>query len=227
MKIFCASCKTSTNHKILSDIKKVYTDDEIGLGWSVQWQILECQGCDLISGREIRTFEEDFDPETGGHIEYITLYPKRGTNLLQIKPYLNIPIEIRSIYRETIDTFNNQNNILCAVGLRALLEGICNNKGIKDGPLEIVTSKGVKMHTIRKKDLRGKISGLFEKGLLTKSHSELLHEHRYLGNDAVHDLITPTSHELLIAIQIIEHTIENIYELTAKAEYLQKAKLKS
>ena len=64
----------------------------------------------------------------------------------------------------------------------------------------------------------GKIEGLHEKGLLTRQHSEILHEHRFLGNDAVHDLKQPTQDELKLAIQIVEHTLENLYELKDKAD---------
>lgn len=224
MKVFCTSCKTKTNHKILSKNKKVFHADEGPFGWSIEWQIIECQGCDLLSGREIRTYEQDFDPRTHEYYEYETLHPKRGENLLQMKNFLNLPIEIRSIYSETIETYNNQNLILCAGGLRALIEGICKEHNIKDGPVVTITASGKK--TTRKKDLRGKISGLHEKGLLTKTHADILNEHRFLGNKALHELKKPSTEELQLAIEIIEHTIENIFELTVKADNLRETKSK-
>jgi len=123
-----------------------------------------------------------------------------------------------------IDAFNHGLFILCAGGLRACIEGICISEGIKDGPVEIVKA-GVKVIK-RKKDLQGQISGLFEKGLLTKKHAEVLHEHRFLGNEALHELDSPSKSELILAIEIVEHTLENLYELSPKVSDLRFSKQK-
>lgn len=72
----------------------------------------------------------------------------------------------------------------------------------------------------------GKISGLSEKGILTKKNSEILHEHRYLGNEAVHELSQPSEEEVKLAIEIIEHTLESLYEISEKAEELRMRKSK-
>lgn len=52
-----------------------------------------------------------------------------------------------------------------------------------------------------------------EKGLLTSQHAELRHDHRFLGNDAVHEFKAPTQESLSAAIDVIEHTLENVYEI--------------
>jgi hypothetical protein len=72
--------------------------------------------------------------------------------------------------------------------------------------------------------LQGKISGLCEKRILTVRNSEILHEHRYLGNEAVHELSQPSIDELKLAIEILEHTIDSLYEIPEKAIELQKRK---
>jgi hypothetical protein len=59
--------------------------------------------------------------------------------------------------------------------------------------------------------------------LLTESSSQTLHEYRYLGNDAVHELARPSDDELRLAIDIIELTLEQLYELPEKAEELRRA----
>ena len=74
---------------------------------------------------------------------------------------------------------------------------------------------------IYKNNLQGKIGGLYEKNLITKTHAEILHEHRFLGNNAVHELDMPSAEELKLGIEILEHTLENIYELKYKGEELQ------
>ena len=69
---------------------------------------------------------------------------------------------------------------------------------------------------MRKNDLRGKIEGMLEKGLITPGQRDILHEHRFLGNEALHQLDTPNSQELNLAIDIIEHTLEHLYEIRDK-----------
>lgn len=216
IKIYCPSCNNSTNHKILKKESRIYGDYEQGESrWTIEWQIIECLGCETISGRELKSFEDDFDPETGKHYEHEILYPKRGENILQVKTFLNLPINLRPIYRETIDAFNNQSPILCSAGLRALIEGICTELKIEDGP--VPREKNGIIEIIRKKDLSAKISGLYEKGLLTKVHADTLHKHRFLGNKGLHSLQQPSTSDLQLAIEIVEHTFDNLFEIGPKA----------
>lgn len=217
IKAYCASCRNSTNHKILHKEERMYGDWEQGEDrWIVEWQIIECQGCDTISGRELKTFEGEYDPETGEHYEQETLYPKRGENLLQVKNFLNLPVNLRQIYRETIDTFNNQNPILCSSGIRAVIEGVCTECKIENGPIEV--KKGETIEIVRRDNLEGKINGLHEKGILTKRHADILHKHRSMGNKGVHLLREHSNDDLQAAIEIIEHTFESLWEIGPKAK---------
>ena len=125
------------------------------------------------------------------------------------------------IYRETIDAINNDSNILCSGGIRAIIEGICIDKGIDRG--EVKKSNGEKQIL---KNLEGKIGGLSSNGLLTKENTEILHDLRFLGNEALHELSAPSKEELKLAINIIEHTLENIYELHDKAKRLKAERIK-
>jgi hypothetical protein len=74
--------------------------------------------------------------------------------------------------------------------------------------------------------LQGKINGLHEKGKLTKEHAEILHEHRYLGNTSIHDLAAPSKEELSLALEIIEHVFDTIYEIPEKAIQLRHKRLR-
>jgi len=221
MKAFCMKCGRITHHTSLKELSKDFDWEDAGFYEKYTWQIIQCNGCEEVSFRMVYINSDDVDPE-GVPSETIRLYPMRGKDILSLKSYYNAPVKIRSIYREIIDAYNNGLYILSAGGLRAIIEGICNDEGIIDGPIEIIKS-GVK--TIkRKRNLQGKISGLHEKGLLTKQHAELLHEHRFLGNEALHSLDKPTKDELRLAIEIVEHTLDNIYELSEKVEDLQSRK---
>jgi hypothetical protein len=222
MKAFCILCNRETNHKVHHETKKTFNDEDM---WAVGiWQIIECNGCESVSFRETWDSSEDIDPYEGFPVQNVKLYPIRSIDTLPIKQFYNVPYKVRKIYREMIDAFNNGLFVLCAGGLRATIEGICNNESIFDGPVEYNKKGSIIIQ--RKKDLQGKISGLFEKGLLTKNHTEILHEHRFLGNEALHALDQPSKEELKIAIEIVELTLENLYELTEKASDLRHQKLR-
>ena len=48
----------------------------------------------------------------------------------------------------------------------------------------------------------------------------MLHQHRYLGNDSIHQLSLPSKLELNLALDIIEHVLESLYEIPEKASEL-------
>jgi hypothetical protein len=120
-----------------------------------------------------------------------------------------------------IESFNNDCYTLCAAGLRGLVEGICADQKVGDGPVERKAADG-SIKIVREKNLEGKIAGLWEKGKLTKSSAETLHAHRYLGNDAVHELAEPSHIELKLAAEIIEHILEQVYEIPQKGVELKQ-----
>lgn len=215
-KVLCPHCKVETRHIVLQSVEqkgREEPDEDFWIDWWATYQTLQCQGCLEISFRVTSSNSEDYGPR-GEPIIRENLYPKRSKDTLPTKDFLKVPRKLRRIYREVIDCYNNGNLIMCAVGLRAIVEGICNAMNIKDGPIE------VRGKIVRKKNIEGKIAGLHEKGILSKKDSEILHEHRFMGNEAVHELASPSEEELKLAIEIIEHMFENIFELPEKAAEL-------
>jgi len=145
-----------------------------------------------------------------------------------IKKTLHIPINLGTIHNEVLDCYVSQNYILCASGIRALIEGLCKDKKVLTGLVKVKDKSG-KYTQKRKKDLRGKINGLYEKGILTKTNTEFLHTLRFLGNEAIHELNKPSSRELLLAIEIVNSIITSVYEIPEKSKELKivrKAKKK-
>lgn len=228
LKILCQSCECETNHVVVQSVDT--TGSEVvgycngnrnmpeTIDWADNYQIVQCKGCDTISFRHQSWFSEYDDYESKGVSERI--YPKRSSSSLSLKDFWNIPHQIRRIYRETIESFNYESYTLCVAGLRAIVEGVCSEQNIQDGPVEFTKPDGT-IQINRRNNLQGKIAGLCETGILTKGNSEILHEHRYLGNDAVHELDQPSTSELKLAIEIIEHTLENLYEIPEKAAELK------
>lgn len=202
MKYFCKQCKRETNHKTLYEEVQKFYDEEDGIWSEDTFQMIKCLGCDNISYKTINIFSEDIDPYTGEAVPTIHLYPKVSEEDLEIMTLSSVPTKIRRIYRETIDCYNNECFTLCASGLRAIIEGICAQENIKDGPVRKHKDDGTE-ESVRKENLQGKIDGLYEKKLLTKQNADILHEHRSLGNKAVHELDIPSKEEQWQAISIL------------------------
>ena len=222
--IHCIECKRATRHRVTVSLDKSGSETNKEEGWSVDWsdgyQVIECQGCETISFRHQSWFSEAQDFDDDGTTERI--YPLRNKDAVSARPYHNVASNLRRIYVELIDCFNNDSPTLCAAGLRAPVEGICAQQGIRDGPVE-VPAIGGGTHTLRRDNLEGRIGGLQEKGFLTQSSAQTLHDHRYLGNSAVHELARPATDELKLAIEIVEHVLEQLYELPEKAAELHRA----
>ena len=215
VKIRCLQCQGVTNHHIVKEHERTEGDSDIWL--ILTWQIVECAGCGAITFVERSSFSEDQDPNTGELPEKLTLYPARDAHTLPVAQFSNVPPNLRRIYREVMECFNGCAPTVCAAGLRALVEGICVNQNVHDGP---VTDKKTGKPT-RSKNLEGKIEGMVEKGFLTAQHAQTLHEHRFLGNDAVHELQTPGVDGLKAAISVVEHTLDSMYELPITAKRIR------
>lgn len=214
----CNECNHLTWHKVItSHVLTCSTYD--GLGGDdyegevdSKWDLLQCMGCGSISVRmtiENESFEKP----------YVTFYPERTIEHHTAKYYVRLPAKLAHLYYEVSDTFNKKNLILCSAGLRALLEGICVDKGIFEGPNE----KGKTT-----KSLEGKINGLTS--IVPPSIVKNLHGLRFLGNQALHELDAPNKSDIQLAINVIEDIMNIIYELDYKAQLLmiktQKKKVK-
>jgi hypothetical protein len=217
MKSLCSSCKRDTNHKVLFDKKVMLKEGDVW--WEEHnYQVIECQGCDTLSFRKLYT---DAQMQAWADVDFEStsqeLYPYRSKFSMPIKSLINTPLNVKAIYKETIESFNGNQHILCGAGLRSIIEAICKDKKIVSGG---VMDKSGKPKV--SKNLDGKIQGLMEKGFITEESASALHTLRFLGNDAVHEVEAPSSEELRIAIGIVEASIESIYEMRHKATALKE-----
>ncbi len=225
-KLVCPSCKKNTKHIVVKSVTENGSEpmthsDEL-FHWTTIYEVIQCMGCETISFRSDSSNSEDYDEEGHSHTEM--LFPKRSKDTWHIKNFYNVPSNLRRIYRETVDCYNGDSLSLCGAGTRALVEGLCTENGIKDGEIQIEKPDGTTVIK-RKKDLQGKINGLHQKHILTKQSAEILHEHRFLGNSAIHELSAPSKNELKLAIEIIENVFESLYEMPIKAMELKGKRL--
>jgi hypothetical protein len=108
------------------------------------------------------------------------------------------------VYKETRSAICNKLRILAGVGLRAIVEAVCNEKNAEG------------------KDLKARIDVLIALGLITKDGAVILHEIRLLGNAAAHEAKANTEPELHIALDVVEHLLSGVYILPKRAAQLQK-----
>jgi hypothetical protein len=151
-------------------------------------------------------------------------YPPRQYR--RSKQFVNAPDAVEQLYRETIEAFNQNLRLFCAGGLRALIEAICAQQGVADGPKwnqdeqRYVTGKDGQ--PVRVRTLDGKIEGLAERALLTQAQARRFHELRFLGNRALHELDVPTESALEMALTLCEHLLDELYTMPAQADGLMR-----
>ena len=207
LKIFCNTCKGETHHELKGihprkyyEVENKNTPHEQLIFWEgFQYRFWVCLGCDTGSLEVAYTNAGMYGPQDKEVWEF-TLHPKRKTSDLAPKRFGQLNPTLTDIYREIIESYNNNSKILCAIGLRALLEGICAEKDIS----------GNKLYD--------KIDGL--KAFLPENIVECLHGFRFMGNYAAHELQAPKQRELKLAIEVMEDLLNFLYELEYKARRL-------
>jgi hypothetical protein len=207
-KIYCNTCKVETHHELKAVYDRVdelvsstdAEDEYTGFEEEWEYRLWLCRGCDTATLEEAYTNTGMLDHKARHNVWKSTLYPKRERRDWSSKRFRQLDAKLASIYREVIESFNADLRILCAVGLRALLEGICAEKGIKG------------------KNLYKKIDGL--KAHLPPNIVESLHSFRFMGNEAAHELQSPSRADLQLAIEVIEDLLNFMYELDYKARGL-------
>jgi len=229
-KIYCNICSGHTNHCLKStheakyeEIKEIDGEQCYEFFEESIYKFWYCKGCDtailednytnssLIGKNDKRVYSSTFSPKRK-NIEPKTskLIPKAFKNL-RISPSEPVdilkaikPSDIERTYIETIKAFNFDLPMLCAVGIRTLLEIICEKQGITD-----TEARG----------LKGKLKIFKEKEHLPENIVEGLSELKFLGDKAVHQRITATKQELKLSINIIEDILNRMYEIDYKINH--------
>lgn len=204
-RIFCNTCKNETNHILQAEHDRQFYEEEHGqlAFWEeVVYRFWICAGCDKATLEECYTMDgmRDINDKQIYESEF---FPKRNEHDVAGKHFKQLPEKLDKIYRETVQAFNSNLDVLCAAGLRVLIEGICADKQIKGATLE------------------RKIDGLID--ILPQNIVQSLHSFRFIGNTAVHELTPPQRDDLLLAIEVSEDLLNFLYELDYKARRLPKS----
>jgi hypothetical protein len=163
------------------------------------WVCCGCEMATLVHHWELvgAPTEAEVQPE-------VHLYPPRTIGKRQSKYFIKLPPALAKLYRETVEAFNAGSMLLCTIGLRALIEGVCKNKGIEASNLE--------------KKIDG-LSTFFRNETLVDS----LHGFRFAGNDAAHDLEAMYPSEASDAMEVMEDLMNFLYDFDYKASKIKNA----
>lgn len=203
-KYYCRNCRGQRKHKTLFEKVIRGSDSGYNYQWIDKYLVIECAGCETISFVKNYGDSEMYEIDRDGHTEYYdetTVFPKSLEMGLELQNTHLLPISIRTIYDETIDSLKADCSILSAGGFRAIIEAICNHLEVNG------------------KDLSIRIDSLFENGYLSNKESNRLHSVRFLGNDSLHKIEKPRKEQLQIVLEIINHLLENLFIQDKRLEY--------
>ncbi|RYZ83790.1 MAG: DUF4145 domain-containing protein [Proteobacteria bacterium] len=116
-----------------------------------------------------------------------------------------LPYKIENIYQETFLALNQGQRILAGIGIRALIEAICNNRKVT-GTLEKMINKLVVSNALR------------------QAEADILHKMRFMGNEAAHKTSALSENSLSLAFDIVEHLLVNVFLLEKRAKELPDRK---
>lgn len=209
MKTYCNNCKIETNQRVIHEIEKTIYFDPDDDYTIYCYQIIECEGCNNFSYRTLfrdKISTEIADIKNISPWKLVETLPECKKDHLKLEKVNNLPLKINKILSESVCSFNNNCFILCAAGIRTIIESIHSDQ--IDSKIFISIDK--------------KIIQLAENGILTKKNSLILQDLKFIGNKALHELRLPTEKELKIALEIIEITLSSIYHLESKSNDLKR-----
>lgn len=218
-KVYCNSCKSETNHDVKSSHDKSYYEEYESNGQifpayyeETEYLFLVCRGCDTATLEEKTTYSGMYDYD-GNKLYSYNYYPKRKKlGEREAKKFHHVDKKLNDIYKEIIISFQQGLIVVTAMGIRALLEGICVLEGIVD---------------TKAWGLGRKLDKLTEIANIPIAIVEGLKKIKFIGDDAAHRLNAPEKHILVLSINLLESLMTHMYEarlgLDHKANLLKKS----
>ena len=205
IKCFCSECEKETNHEILYEKDERYDcyDNE----YEVCYQVVRCCGCENISFRRVTVDLNNWIQDEMGYGEPSkteVVFPSMKKSYKRLDKPFYLPEKVLLIYNETVSAIENNNYLLAAMGMRAIVEAVCKEKNVKGKNLEI------------------QIENLKKMKLISESDCNLLHGVRFLGNEAVHEIESPRLYVIETTMKILEHLLLGVYVYPQDAEHCLK-----
>lgn len=206
-RLLCYNCGGATAHRVLTGVYESGLEDEVPIQWWGQYEVVKCQGCRRISFREDTQNSEDeiyLGENRWKLVHHEKLYPPRIAGREELANLHFVPWKVQQVYRETHAALANGMKILGGIGVRALAEAVCKEKGAPGRKLD------------------QQIDGLVQVGVLTAAGAEIPHGTRLLGNRAAHEQEELSLDLLNAAMEVAEHLLQTVYILPAIAANLPK-----
>ena len=115
-----------------------------------------------------------------------------------------LPPKLRQVYEETRSALTAELAVLPGIGIRAIVETVCNENRAPG------------------RNLFQKITGLIQVGLISVKEAEILHDLRFMGNEAAHNVKAHRQGELNLAFDVVEHLLKTVYLLPQQTKRLPK-----
>jgi hypothetical protein len=206
----CERCANSTQHLVHGSIDVEDVNEVADIRVWQSFQIVECLGCRWLSFRHEWSSSDDTEasPSTGDErpVLHEVLYPARLPGQKPLDDQ-HLPAKVRGIYEEAHFALRNEQRILAAIGIRALVEAVCAEKSATG------------------RDLNQQIDDLVVRGVLTPDGAKVLHGTRLLGNKAAHEVQPPVREKLVAAFQVAENLLQNVFILPKIAARLPKKRV--
>jgi hypothetical protein len=225
-KIFCNTCKTETNHEIGSvhyrycqnnaELKNLVFVETIGLDEPIdfknskgifKYETWICRGCDTVTLQEscaINGLTYDKGMKVVWSYDF---HPLRESESLPERDLGLTPIKLYLLYHEVLESYKNELPVLCSIGLRALLEGICKDKGISDKDARALADK---------------VDELAKRQHLPPAIAKNLKSYKFIGDSAAHYLEAPDRESLKVGIEVMQDLLNYLYVLEYKSEWLSE-----
>lgn len=194
----CVQCNQQTNHKQLVSAKfsrTYHADDKYGneITYINYIIIMQCQGCMSFSVKNESMNSEDIDysDEMDPFIE-IEYYPSR-TEVKNFEDDYFLPQAISNLYSETVTAINNNCYTIAGIGIRAIIETICNE------------------HKIAGRTLERKIDNLYIAGKISNDSKSILNSLRKVYNKSAHESFKPNKEQLLLSLEIVKLLLRQLY----------------
>ncbi len=202
--LICGKCSVYTTHEILLSLESLDASPEADIQWSEEYLTVQCKGCRTVSFCIESSNSEDYDPEGESEITK-RLFPNRILGRTPLRDLHFLPPKLGRVYEETKAALIQDMPILAGIGIRAIVETVCNEEETSG------------------RNLFQKISGLVNRRLIAKSEAEILHDLRFMGNEAAHKVKAHTREELNLAFDVVEHLLKTVYILPKQSKRLPKA----
>jgi hypothetical protein len=198
----CLRCDGRTLHRVLTAVHEHGEHAAGDVRWWSQYEIVQCQGCESVSFRQDTQNTESYSINESDQMvldHHEDLFPRRLGGRRELPDPQYLPSAIQTVYRETHAALAAQLRLLAGIGIRALVEAVCREKG----------SMG--------RTLDDKVGSLVTAGLLTAAGAQILQGTKLLSSKNTHEQQPLPMDLLSAAMEVVEHLLRSVYVLPRMA----------